>query len=104
MNEVAISYCSVKRVLKCMCQRGRGGEKVGKRQDQVATEGKVNCKGDGFAQWLTIVACRFSRKYLEREAKCGREIHWVVWKVVVLHSSPVTWISALFPQAVADYY
>lgn len=39
MNEVAISYCSVKHVLKCMCvcvcQRGR---KVGKRQYQVATQ------------------------------------------------------------------
>lgn len=39
MNEVAISYCSVKRVLKCVCVNVPERErKVGKRQDRVATE------------------------------------------------------------------
>ena len=39
MNEVAISYCSVKRALECTCVCVPGRERiVGKRQDQVATE------------------------------------------------------------------
>lgn len=43
MNEVAISYCSLKRVLKCMCVCAKEVEgKAGKRQDQVATGGKMN--------------------------------------------------------------
>lgn len=65
MNEVAISYCSVKRVLKCACVCVPGRErKVGKRQDRVATEERWIRRGrkGRFARWqqaLLIVQVLF---------------------------------------------
>lgn len=47
MNEVAISYCSVKCVLNCMCQRERERERgvrsgCYKRQDELEKDGKAD--------------------------------------------------------------
>lgn len=49
MNEVAISYCSVKRVVKCacMCQRGRERQvnaRIGlpRRKDELEKDGKAD--------------------------------------------------------------
>lgn len=83
MNEVAISYCSVKRVLKCVCvyvpERER---KVGKRQDRVATEERWirkrterRIRSVAAAPLIVQVLFmwRFSRKYLEQRRRMGEK-------------------------------
>lgn len=105
MNEVAISYCSVKRVLKCMCQRGRG--KVGKREDQVATEVK---EGEGEEDELER---RTERQIRSVEAELLIVQVFVQEEILrILEDGGCcfafltsTWNRhALSPKAVADYY